>query len=264
MIGKVLGASSLGAYTLASNVILAPFSQIAGPLQQVLFPAFSMMQDDRERLASAWIRVTRLVGALSIPALVGLVVVAPDFVHVVLGQRWDHAIIVIRILAWVGLLQSLQTLNGEVLLALGRAGLLLAFTVVWFVFSVGGVAIGLAWGIVGVAIAYAVANTVVEPLNAYLTSRALRISPWRFVQALVGVSEAAALMGLVVLLIRAGLIAAGVGPAPRLALCIIAGVVVYAGCCLWRAPEVIDEIRDVRRTRGATARSIEDASVEGA
>ncbi len=45
------------------------------------------MSDDRERMADIWIRATRLVGAISVPALVGLVIVAPDFVDVVLGQR---------------------------------------------------------------------------------------------------------------------------------------------------------------------------------
>ena len=38
------------------------------------------MNDDRERMADIWIRATRLVGVISIPALVGLVIVAPDFV----------------------------------------------------------------------------------------------------------------------------------------------------------------------------------------
>ncbi len=59
----------------------------------------------------------------------------------------------IRILAVVGIIQSLQTLNAEVLLALGRAGTLVRFTLLWFVGSVGAVVIGTQWGIVGVAAA---------------------------------------------------------------------------------------------------------------
>ena len=97
-----------------------PFARIAAPLQQVFFPAFSQMNDDRERMADIWIRATRLVGVISIPALVGLVIVAPDFVQVVLGSRWSDATAVIQILAVVGIVQSLHTLNGEVLMALGR------------------------------------------------------------------------------------------------------------------------------------------------
>ena len=112
-----------------------------------------------------WIRATRLVGVVSIPALVGLVIVAPDFVAVVLGPRWVDATPVIQILALVGLVQSLQSLCGEVLLALGRANWLLRFTALWFVASIASFAIGVRWGVVGVAAGYAVATMVVEPLR---------------------------------------------------------------------------------------------------
>ena len=52
LIGRFLGASALGVYALAYNVMLQPMSRIAGPVQEVLFPAFSRMQDDRERMAA--------------------------------------------------------------------------------------------------------------------------------------------------------------------------------------------------------------------
>ena len=131
LIGRVLGAAALGTFTLAMTVILMPFARIAGPLQQVFFPAFSQISDDRGRIADIWIRATRIVGAISMPALVGLAIVAPDFVQVVLGPKWSEAAAVIQILAVVGILQSLHTLNGEVLLALGKAGTLLRFTLLW-------------------------------------------------------------------------------------------------------------------------------------
>ena len=183
LIGRFLGPASVGTYVLATNVILVPFSRIAGPLQQVFFPAFSRMSDDRERICDVWIRATRLVGVISIPSLVGLVIVAPDFVQVVLGSRWSRATPVIQILAWVGLIQSLQTLSGEVLLALNRAGTLFRFTMLWFVGNVVAFVVGLHWGILGVATAYAIATVLIEPVRAYATTRALGIPLWRFLGA---------------------------------------------------------------------------------
>jgi O-antigen/teichoic acid export membrane protein len=256
LIGRFLGPASLGTYALATNVILVPFSRIAGPLQQVFFPAFSRMSDDRERLADVWIRATRLVGVVSIPALVGLVVVAPDFVHVVLGPRWHQATPVIQILALVGLIQSLQTLSGEVLLALNRAGWLLRFTMLWFVGSVGAFALGLHWGILGVASCYAAATVLIEPVRTYITARALGISVWRFVGAFAGVAQATAVMAASLLGARAALVGAGVPTALRLGLLVVLGGAVYAACCLWRAPEVTVEVRGAigRRRRKATPR----------
>ena len=47
LIGRFLGAAAVGIYAVAYNIILIPFSQIAGPIQQVMFPAFARMQDDK-------------------------------------------------------------------------------------------------------------------------------------------------------------------------------------------------------------------------
>ena len=263
VIGRVLGAAALGAYTLATTVILTPFSRIAAPLQQVFFPAFSEMQDDRERMADMWIRATRMVGAISIPSLVGVAIVADDFVHVALGPRWSDAVPVIQLLAVVGILQSLQTLNGEVLLALSRAGTLLRFTLLWSAATLVAIVVGAQGDIVSVAACYAVAIVVVEPVQAYLTTRALGIPLWRFVSSLSGVTQASALMAFVMLGAREALETAGLPPAARLALLVVAGGAVYVGSIAWRAPEVTGEISGLiaRRRPGFETRGPETSRV---
>ncbi|HEY7019310.1 MAG TPA: lipopolysaccharide biosynthesis protein [Gaiellaceae bacterium] len=249
LIGRFVGAAALGAYALATNVILVPFSRLAGPLQQVFFPAFSRMSSDRERIADVWIRASRLVGTLAFPALTGLVIVAPDFVHVVLGDRWARATVIIQILAWVGLIQSLQTLNGEVLMALGKAGTLLRFTALWFVVTVAAFVIGLHWGIVGVALSYAISTALIEPLRTWVTTRALEISFWRFVRAFAGIAQATVFMAVVLIPARLALIGADVQPAARLVLLVLLGGAAYGLGCFLRAHEVVDEVRGVLRPR---------------
>ena len=254
LIGRSLGAAPLGTYALATTVILVPFSRIAAPLQQVFFPAFSRINDDSERMADMWLRATRLVGAISIPALVGLCIVAPDFVQVVLGPDWSAAVPVIQILAWVGLIQSLQTLSGEVLLALNRSGTLLRFTMLWFVGSVGALVLGLRWGIVGVAACYLALTLMIEPLLTYLTTRALGISFWRFPGSLSGVAQAAAIMAAIMLPARAALNSSDVPTAARLVLLVVLGAVVYVVACLWRAPEVMLEVKGALDRRPGRSR----------
>ena len=257
LIGRFLGAAALGTYSLATNVILVPFARIAGPLQQVFFPAFSRMTEDRERIADVWIRATRLVACVSIPALAGLIVVAPDFVAVALGAKWSEAVPVIQILAVAGMIHSIQTLSGEVLLAVGRAGWLLRFTLLSFVSAVVAFVVGVHWGIVGVATSYVVATALVEPVRTWLASRALGISPWRFFAALSGVAQATALMALVLLITRAALVAAGLQPFPRLVVLVLAGGAAYVVGCFWRAPELFRELRRVlRRGRPIAAAAV--------
>jgi O-antigen/teichoic acid export membrane protein len=255
LVGRFLGAAALGAYSIAYNVMLVPFNQVAGPVQEVLFPAFSRLQKDRERMTAVWIRCGRLVAAVTIPALLGLIVVAPDFVAVVLGHRWHAAGPVLRILAWVGLLQSLQRLNGDILQALDRTSLLLRFSIGAFVVNLGAFVLGLRWGILGVAACFAVSSTLVEPIYSVLTARALGVSVLAFPRSLVGVAEASVAMACCVLAARELLVHAGVGPAGRLLAVTALGIALYVPLCAWRAREVSAELRELRarRPRPATA-----------
>src|SRR4029079_10598497 len=100
----------------------------AAPVYEVLFPAFSRLGDDTRRIARSWLRANRVIAAISLPAMAGLIVVAPDFVQVVLGEQWAEATPVIRILAWVGLVQSLVRLNSSVLQARDRTDVLLRWS----------------------------------------------------------------------------------------------------------------------------------------
>jgi O-antigen/teichoic acid export membrane protein len=244
LIGRLLGAAALGTYALSTTVILMPFARIAAPLQQVFFPAFSEISDDRGRMADIWIRATRLIGAISMPTLAGLIVVAPDFVQVVLGPKWDDATAVIQILAIVGIIQSLHTLNAEVLLALGKAGTLVRYTALWVVATTGAVLIGVQWDLIGVAVCYTIATLLVEPVRAYLTTRALGIPLSRFFRSLSGVAQATAAMAVVLLGARAALVAADVPASVRLVLLVPLGGAVYVAASLWRTREVTDEIRN--------------------
>ncbi|WP_187369031.1 MOP flippase family protein [Baekduia soli] len=251
LIGRYIGAASLGAYAIAYNVILVPFSRIATPIQDVLFPAFSRIQDDRPRIAAGWIRVTRVVAAVTVPMLVGLAICAHEFVQVVLGPRWAAAATVIQVLAWVGILQSLQSMNTAILEAVGQARAVFRYTIVFFATHLVAFVVGLHWGIVGVAVGYSISTTIIEPSYLWLTARAVGISPWTFVRSLGGVFQASAGMGLIVLAARWGLLQAGAPALVRLLACTLVGIGAWAALVAWRVPEVVAEVRDVRARRRA-------------
>lgn len=247
VIGRFLGATALGIFTIAYTVILVPLTRLAIPIGEVLFPAFSRMQDERERVAQFWIRALEVLAAICAPAMVGLAIVASDFVEVVLGEQWSEAVPVIQILAWVGLVQALQAWNGGILMGLGRAGTLFRATSIYFVLYVASFLVGVQWGIVGLAAVYAVVATVLEATYLWLTTHALGISFWRPLRALAGVAQATALMGVLVAVMQFVLVDHGLPPELRLPLLIVFGVLVYLPLVAWRAPGVSSSLRSLRR-----------------
>ena len=215
----------------------------------MLFPAFARIQDDVEKMQSVWLRVNRMVGALTIPAMVGLACVAPDLVRVVLGERWHTAIPVIRILAWVGLLQSLQSLNSSILQARDRTNTLLRFSAIALTSSLIAFVGGLHWGIIGVATGYAISSSFVEPYYTAMTARVLGVSPLRFWKNIRGIAISSAVMGAAVVGARSGLIALGTPAGLRLPALIALGAVVYGLAAFVLAPEVVAEVRELRDRR---------------
>ena len=124
LIGRFLGAQSLGFYTLANNVVLTPITRVTLPLGQVLFPAFSRHQDDPRRIGVMWLKSLSASAAITLPALAGMAVVAPAFVAVTLGSNWEELSPVIQILVVLAAMRALQGPMTAVVLALGRADML--------------------------------------------------------------------------------------------------------------------------------------------
>jgi O-antigen/teichoic acid export membrane protein len=238
LVGRFLGAASLGTYAVAYNVMLVPFSRLTSPLQEVLYAAFSRVQEDEERMRAVWLRVNRLLAAVSLPSLAGLVVVAPELVHVVLGDKWRGAVPVIRILAVVGAIQAVQGLNASVLLARDRTSALLKFSALSFAANLCAFVLGLRWGIVGVASCFAVATLLVQPFYARLAMDAVGSSLGAFIANLRGVAVATGAMLAAVVPVHAG--------THSLPLAIAVGAAVYLPVLRAVDGQVFSELRRLR------------------
>ena len=248
LIGKVLGTTALGAYALAYNLMLVPSSRLAWPITEVLFPAFSTIQEDAgTRRARPGFASTGWSASVTVPAMLGLIVVAPEFVTVVLGDRWIEAMPVIRLLAWVGLLQSLQGLNSSILQARDRTRTLLWYAVVVAVATVVSFVLGVRLG----------RRRCRRGLRDRKHDRraVLRVAD-RAGAGRVGARSRGRALGR-----RAGRgrddrgrarrplapDRPGVSDTARLVLLILLGIAVYVPLCAWRAPEIMDELRALRR-----------------
>lgn len=248
LIGRFLGPAPLGAYTLAFSVMITPVKRIAVPVENVLFPAFSRVQDPA-RIAGMWMRASRMIALLVAPAMLGLVAVAPDLVPTVFGEKWDEAIPVMQILAPVGLVQALAGLNAGILQSLALTRTLFRFHVGLAAATVAGFAAGLPWGLVGVATAYLLVTAVLQPVFLRLTARALGVTARAWYRSVSGVLEAGLLMLVIIWASRELLLAAGLSMEVRLAVLIAVGAVTYVPLVLWRDPSVLDEVRTVWRRR---------------
>lgn len=239
LIGRYLGASSLGLYTLAYSVILVPLSRITNPLQEVFYSGFSRLQDDSTAIAQAWTRTLRLVAAVSIPLTAMIAVTASDAIPAFFGARWSGAAAVVRILAFVSLLQILQALHPAILGSTGRMKTYLRFTAGSFVVNLAAFVVGLRWGIVGVATCFAIVNAGLAAVFTLLVTRAIAL-PFRAVwRSLRGLLQPGAALIVVGLGVRHVAVHEDLDAWARIAVVASAGLIAYVAVAMWSARDLL-------------------------
>jgi O-antigen/teichoic acid export membrane protein len=243
LIGRYLGPTSLGVYSIAYNLMLYPVTRFAAPIHEVLFPLLARMQHDDARARRIWLRVTRLIAVLVAPAMVGLIVVAPEFVHLLLGSKWSEATPLVQILAIAGLVYAVRVPATSVLLAKGEARLLFRFSLVSALVLVTGFVVTVHWGVKAVAMSFSAAFVVMTPALVYLASRAIGASVRSYARNLVGVTVATIAMAAVMVPTREALVHADFGSLVVLLLTLGVGCALYIPICIRLVPDLTTEIR---------------------
>ncbi len=182
VIGRWLGATSLGYYTRAARLILLPRNYVSRSLFQVLFPAMAQRQQGTDRLATIYLHGIEVLSLVALPVSAMLFVSAPEIVSVILGGQWSPVIALLQILVFAVLFQMCDILNVAAISAIGavyhhawRQGLH-AFLVV------GGAWFASRWGLGGVAIAIVGAQVAAYLLMTQLTVSLLKIRWQQFLR----------------------------------------------------------------------------------
>jgi PST family polysaccharide transporter len=262
LVGRVAGASALGIYSLAYNVMFTPISRISTPLWAVVYPALVRMQDDRPRMRAAWLQSKRLASALLAPIFMTTIVVAPDLVHVVFGAKWKDAVPVVQLLCVAGVAHSVDNFNTSVLQACGKVGTALRLGVIGSFVVLTAFAVGVHWGAVGVAGFYAAARWLLVPVDTWITTKGVGFSFSEALFAGGSIIPLAALSFAAAYGTRLWLVDQGV-PAP-VRLFAVGGIAVgsYLLLLVVAAPSLVAEARGVlqRRRKGNRRRILYPSS----
>jgi O-antigen/teichoic acid export membrane protein len=159
LIGRFLGATSLGFYNMAYQLMLFPLGLVSSAVGKVTFPILADLRADLDQYRRFYLKTCSIIGFVTFPMMCGLFVVADQFVAVVLGNKWLSAITVIKILCPLGMVQSIVTTVGHIFNSTSRTSTAFRWTLVSTPITVLAFAVGLRWGIEGVAACYGAVST---------------------------------------------------------------------------------------------------------
>ncbi|OLO99697.1 lipopolysaccharide biosynthesis protein [Mycolicibacterium porcinum] len=236
-VGTRLGTTELGLYTLAYRVPELVVLNLCNVISDVLFSSMSRLQNNRAAMSAQYQKVLGIVLAVTVPAGVGLAVVAGPLLRTLYGTQYDAAKDILVVLALYTAVYSASYHAGDVFKAAGRPGLLTAINTAKLVLLIGPI-----WWAAGhSATLVAVALLSVELVHfAIRMTIVRRVIPIRWVQIFSVASRpfaAAIPMG-------ASLIGIGAlishWPAPaQLALLVPLGIIIYAAALFFTAPTLV-------------------------
>jgi O-antigen/teichoic acid export membrane protein len=177
LVGRFQGPEALAFYGLAYRLLLLPVQVATTTVGTVLFPTFSRLAHDVSALASETARATRVLAALSLPAMALVSAAAPQLVLVIFGSQWKPAIPIVQLLAIAGAVQAIyRPLTWPLVLGVGRAKLNLRYAWLTSIVVTGGIVAGLPFGPFGVALGYSAATGLLLPVEWLIRRHILGIT----------------------------------------------------------------------------------------
>lgn len=121
VIGRRYSSAELGYYTRAEQFAIFPSGNMNAIISRVTFPILSSIQDDDERLASAYRKYIKLASFLIFPLMIGLAVLAKPLIILLLTEKWIMTVVLLQILCFDWMFDHLSIINLNLLYVKGRS-----------------------------------------------------------------------------------------------------------------------------------------------
>ena len=239
LIGKLASVAELGAWSFGMSMVILPLSLLAIPIAEVLFSAFSRLQDQPERMAALWLDSIGYLAAILLPVVLGLMVVSPDLIPAAFGERWRVSVGVVQILGVYVLIRGLQSWGSVYMDAVGRPEVTFWTQLASLFLTPVAVVVGVRWGIEGIAVCYVIVQMIAVEIPMFVIVLAqMRLAARTVAARLGGIAVASAVMVAACVFGRLALEAAGIPEAGRVLVTIAIGIAVYVPLLWWLAPHV--------------------------
>ncbi len=212
VVGRVLGIVALGYYSRAFKLMMILVTYFAVVVTRVLFPIMSRLQGEPERLRSTYLTGAAVLALVSAPLGAVLVVLAPEFVGLLLGPKWAPAILPFQILTAGIMLRNVYLMAYCLDGAMGAMRKRTVRDGIYALAVVLGSLVGTRFGLVGVATGVVLAIGV-----NYLVGAAMSLSmlgaTWRdYARSQLPAFGLGLLTAAIAYPLRLGLLAAGFSP----------------------------------------------------
>lgn len=171
IIGKWFTPQDLGYYTQARKLEQVPTTAMSMIVGQVVFPVFSMINDEKDKLKNGISKSVKSISYLCIPMCVLLIIIAKPLIHLLYGPQWDVSVLYFQILCVSGLAYVINCMNLNVIRALGKGKVYFTMQVTKRIIGICMVFGGIAFGVIGVVSSIAITFYIDFLINGFVNNR---------------------------------------------------------------------------------------------
>ncbi|WP_241384821.1 lipopolysaccharide biosynthesis protein [Rhodococcus sp. CH91] len=151
LLGRVQGAFELGVYDRAYQLFKIPMQQMAAPMTRVALPVLMKLEDATDYMRYI-VKAQKGLSYILLSLFAFAAGAADPLLYLTLGEGWDRAPEIFRLLAIGGAFQALAYVYYWIFLSTGRVDLHLRYSLFGRLVMIAAIFIGVNWGAVGTAI----------------------------------------------------------------------------------------------------------------
>lgn len=192
------GAAPLGIYSRGFQLLMRPLGQLRGPSNNIAVPVLSKLRTDPDRARGYVIKGQLIFGFTLVPGMALVFAAATPIVMIFLGRQWGQTGPIVAALACAGSFETLAYVGSWVYQARGLTPELFRYSLISLTIKIVCVIGGSQFGLLGVAVGYAVAPGLAWPLSLWWLGRLTdlpRRQLWLGAGRILGCAIAAAVAG---------------------------------------------------------------------
>ncbi|MBR2230190.1 MAG: lipopolysaccharide biosynthesis protein [Prevotella sp.] len=178
VVGKFYNPATLGQYTRAKHYAQLFSQNLTAVMERVTYPVLSSIQDEKERMVSAYRRMIRTSMFITTVALFSLGAVSEPLIYCMIGPKWHEASTYLPLICITYSLYPLHAINLNMLQVQGRSDLFLGLEVIKKIITLAPLFIGAFIGIMPMLLTNMVVGIIAYFLNSHYSGRLLGYSSW--------------------------------------------------------------------------------------
>lgn len=172
--GRLFSAYTVGNFSQANKWNVMAHTFVSGTITQVAQPVLSSISEN-ERERRVFRKMMRFTAFLSFPCLFGLAFVSPEFIVILLGDRWAQCVPLMQVLCIGGAFMPLYALYQNLAISSGRSDIYMWCSIAQIALQIAVIILFHDYGIMGMVKAYTLFNILWLAAWHAFTSRLIRL-----------------------------------------------------------------------------------------